>query len=309
MRRIAYTGNRPPVAVPTATPTSGGTPLGVFFDGDSSRDPDGDTLSYDWDFGDGSAHSTSPNPGHVYHEAGAYLAFVKVTDPGGASAIDGVRIDVGNTPPLPSIQSPTASTRFSVGDRITLRGSAGDPEDGSLEADRLSWTVVLHHNFHIHPFLGPTKGDDIAFDAPPPEDLNAAATSYLEIKLTATDSKGLSTTVSRDLRPRTVELRFETSPSGRSLEVDGIPVTAPAGFTSWEGYRFTVEAPSPQSQPGKVFLFSSWSDGGAARHAITTGASPGAFTATFSEAKCGGGVMVGGLFVLLGALVGRRRAR
>ena len=104
-------------------------------------------------------------------------------------------------------------------------------------------------------------------------------------------------------------LIFDTTPSGRALEVDGIPVTAPAGFTSWEGYRFTVKAPSPQNGPGKLFLFSSWSDGGGAAHTVTTGASPVGFTARFSETKCGGGAMTGGLFVLLAAAAGRRRTR
>ncbi len=41
-------------------------PLAVAFRGDASTDPDGDTLAYDWDFGDGTAHATTANPSHTY---------------------------------------------------------------------------------------------------------------------------------------------------------------------------------------------------------------------------------------------------
>ena len=56
----------------------------------------------------------------------------------------------------------------------------------------LTWVVILHHNTHTHPFLDATPGNDIPIVGPPPEDLAAVRTSYLEIQLTATNSRGLS---------------------------------------------------------------------------------------------------------------------
>jgi glucose/arabinose dehydrogenase/PKD repeat protein len=307
VRRIAYTGNREPAAVARTSATEGDPPLGVLFDASASRDPDGGTLTYDWDFGDGTAHSAAAKPGHVYNTAGTYKATLRVTDDRGASTTDSVRIDVGNSSPVPTIQSPTPSTRFRVGQPITLRGSASDPQDGPLTAFSMSWTVVLHHGSHTHPFLGPKPGNDIAFTAPPPEDLAAAATSWLEVRLTATDSKGRTRTVSQELRPHTVGLIFKTVPEGLRLIVDGTPVRGPAGFVSWEGYRFTVDAPNLQAEPGKVWGFTSWSDGGAAKHEITTGSAPGEYAATWSSAQCGGGVGVGVLLVLVVGALRRRR--
>jgi glucose/arabinose dehydrogenase len=307
VRRIAYTGNRSPIAVAEATPTSGGTPLGVFFAGGDSSDPDGGSLRYEWNFGDGSTPVTAANPGHLYERTGTYQATLRVTDGTGASDTDSLRIDVGNTAPVPTIQSPAPGLRFRVGQTITLTGAATDPEDGPLTPLSMEWTVLLHHNTHTHPFLGPMPGNDISFQAPPPEDLNAAGTSYLEVRLTAIDSKGLRRTVSQDLRPHTVGLLFDTDPDGLPLTVDGIKVTDPAGFVSWEGYRFTVEAPKIQPALGKAFVFASWSDGGAARHAITTPSSTRTYSARFNEAKCGGGVGVGMLLVMAGAAIGRRR--
>lgn len=47
-----------PVAIATATPTLGDPPLTVQFDGSTSYDHEGATLTYCWDFGDASAPST-----------------------------------------------------------------------------------------------------------------------------------------------------------------------------------------------------------------------------------------------------------
>jgi hypothetical protein len=248
-------------------------------------------------------------PGYVYEQAGTYQATLRVTDSAGATDTDTVRIDVGNTAPEATIESPDPSLRFAVGDPITLRGSGSDPEDGALTAFSLEWTVLLHHNTHTHPFLGPQPGNDIHFEAPSPEDLNAAGSSYLEVRLTAIDSKGLRTTVSQDLRPNTVGLFFDTDPDGLPLTVDGIEVTDPAAFVSWEGYRFTVEAPALAGLDNVLYGFGSWSDGGSAKHAITTPSSTTTYTATYNEAQCGGGVGVAILLVMAGGAIARRRGR
>ncbi len=306
VHRIHYAGNRTPNAVAKANRQWGNAPLSVSFDGSESADPDGDAITYDWNFGDGSAHANTAKPTHVF-SAGTYLVTLKVTDARGASAVAGVRIDSGNNGPLPAIESPTSSTRFRVGQTITLRGRAGDVEDGALPDSALSWTVLLHHNTHVHPFLGPRSNNNVTFTAPPPEDLRAAATSYLEVRLTATDSKGLKSTVTRDLRPNTVPLTFRSDPDGLKLTVDGAPITAPQSFTSWENYQFTVDAPN-QPSGGKVWVFSSWSDGGASKHTITTPATSATYTARYAEAQCGGGIAFGGLLVTVFAAFGRRRA-
>jgi glucose/arabinose dehydrogenase/PKD repeat protein len=294
VHRIAATsGNRAPVADAKASPSAGTLPLAVAFDGSGSSDPDGDALTYDWDFGDGSAHSTVAKPSHSYTTAGTYTAKLTVKDPSGATGTATVRIDAGNRPPVPRIDSPPASVRFRVGDPIDLRGGATDPEDGTLAASRLSWEVVLHHNQHIHPFLAPTSGNDVAFPAPSPENLSAAVTSYLEIRMTATDSKGLSTTITQDLRPHLVDLTFTSDPSGLKVNIDGTVVTTPATFTSWEGYRFTVLGVGQSS--GGFNGVTYWVEGGPSRE-IVTPASPATYKAGF--ARCGGGL--GTSLILLG---------
>ncbi len=292
VRRIAYSGtaNRVPVAVAAANPTAGQPPLAVAFDGSASSDPDGDPLTYEWDFGDGSAKSTSAKTTHTYASAGSYTATLRVRDSKASTAAATVRIDVGNTPPTPTITAPTASTRFRVGQSLTLQGSATDAQDGTLSDARLSWTVLLHHDNHTHPFLGPTTGNNVVFTAPGPEDLAATKNSFLEIQLTATDSQGLSSTVKHNLLPKQVDVTFATNPTGLKLGVNGTTLTAPASLTSWEGYTLNVNAPAQTGSLDRTYLFTSWSDGGAAAHKIITPSSAATYTAKYTAISNGTGL-------------------
>lgn len=60
------TPNRAPVAVATTTSLSGTSPLSVTFTGNKSYDPDGDPITYEWDFGDGTTYVTDANPVKVF---------------------------------------------------------------------------------------------------------------------------------------------------------------------------------------------------------------------------------------------------
>ena len=105
--------------------------------------------------------------------------------------------------------------------------------------------------------------------------------SYLELQLTATDSGGLSHTVTRRLDPRTVVLTFQTNPGGFQLVVNGTTATATFTRTVIVGSTNTITAPSPQTKGGKNYLFQSWSDGGAQTHSITAPATATTYTARF----------------------------
>ena len=287
--RIRFTGsaNRPPSASLSADPTSGPLPLAVDFDGSGSTDPDaGDTLSYLWDFGDGSAIETTtvPTASHTYSTEGTYTASLRVRDNHGAlSEPNTVRIDAGNRAPAPSISAPSANLLFRVGQEITLSGSATDREDGALPTGSLEWEVLLHHNgSHTHPYFSGT-GNNLILTAPAPEELSATGPgNYLEVRLTATDSEGLSETVSRDVQPHRVDVTLAASPrNGLSLQADDQTFASPKTLTSWEGYGLRVNAPSPQTLDGTTYAFSSWSDREAQQHTIVTGAVPATYTANF----------------------------
>jgi glucose/arabinose dehydrogenase len=292
-RIVRVAGNRAPTAGLTAAPTSGPSPLTVAFGGSASHDPDaGDTLTYLWDFGDGApvAETSGAAISHVYTTTGAFTASLRVRDQHGAvSAPDTQRIDVGNTPPVAVIESPSAGQGFAVGETIDLRATATDEQDGTLAPAALSWTVLRHHAAHTHPYLGPVAGNGESFDGPAPEDALATTNSAVEVRLTATDSHGATATVSRMVAPRLASLALATEPAGLQLSFDGVAFAAPRTWTSWEGWDVTVSAPD---QAGHTFA--SWSDGGARTHAIETPPGGASVTATFTASAPGPTVGSGG---------------
>jgi PKD repeat protein len=84
--------NQWPVAIASAKPDSGNTPLSVNFSSAGSLDLDGSITSHLWDFGDG-ATSTSPNPQHTYIAPGEYVATLTVTDNLGAKTVNTAAVE------------------------------------------------------------------------------------------------------------------------------------------------------------------------------------------------------------------------
>ena len=73
---VTVTPNLPPIADPNG-PYLG--PLEICFDGTGSHDPDGDPLTYYWDFGDGNTGG-DVTPCNIYAEAGIYNVCLIVND-------------------------------------------------------------------------------------------------------------------------------------------------------------------------------------------------------------------------------------
>lgn len=71
--------NNPPVAVAVVTPDSGCVPHTITCDGSESYDPDGEIVSYEWDFGDGNTDQGAVVT-HTYEEDGTFLVQLTVWD-------------------------------------------------------------------------------------------------------------------------------------------------------------------------------------------------------------------------------------
>ena len=258
------------------------------FDGASSSDSDGETLTYAWDLdGDGSYDdSTSSQPTYTYSTAGTYAVRLQVTDARGASDTldEPLTITAGNSPPTATIDTPLPTVTWKVGEEISFSGKASDGEDGALPASALSWEWIVHHcptadTCHEHvweSFSGVASG---TFTAPDHE-----YPSYLELRLTATDSGGLTHTQSVRLDPQAVELSFHSEPAGLKLMVGGTESTTPFSRTAIVGSKNSVSAPSPQVLAGTTYNFASWSDGKAQSHDIVAPSAATTYTATYAAA-------------------------
>jgi glucose/arabinose dehydrogenase len=286
IHRITWIGgNTPPQAVASANPTSGPPPLTVQFTGSGSSDPDGDAIAYAWDLdGDGAYDdATVANPSFTYTTAATYQARLRVTDARGASSLSApitITVGGGNTPPTPVIDTPTSSRTWAVGEAIAFSGHATDAQDGSLPASALSWQVIIHHGDHTHTVETRPGVASGSFNAPDHD-----YPSYLELRLTATDSGGLTATATVNLQPRTANLTFQSSPSGLQLTAGLTTATAPFTITAIVNGQVAVNAISPQTARRKNYVFVSWSDGGAQQHIITVPATNATYTATYRRVK------------------------
>ena len=281
VRRLFVSQNRIPIANAAADVTAGAAPLVVHFSAAGSSDPDGAIVAYAWDLdGDGAFDdSTAAAPVYTYARSGVYRVGLRVTDGAGATGTAAISILVDSSPPVPEIVTPGAGTTWRPGDVITFSGRAADKEDGALLAPSLDWSIVLMHcpsDCHPHAlqdFDNVTGGKVTAPDHDYP--------CYLQLRLTATDSSGLTETTAMKLMPETSRLRFETDPPGLDVVVGSASRTAPFELPVITGSLQSISAPAAQMLGPVTYVFAGWSDGGPLTHDIRVTAPSSTFKAQF----------------------------
>ncbi|MFE0171252.1 ThuA domain-containing protein [Streptomyces sp. NPDC059002] len=151
--RIDYAqGQRIPLAKAKASATNGPVPLKVDFSSEGSTDPDGDPLTYAWDFeGNGTYDSTEANPTHTYTTKGDFNAQLKVTDSSGKSGYANIPVTAGNTAPTVKIETPVDGRLIDFGDKIPYKVTVTDPEDGTIDCSKVTVNPALGHDDHEHP--------------------------------------------------------------------------------------------------------------------------------------------------------------
>ncbi|KIF71185.1 glycosyl hydrolase [Streptomyces sp. AcH 505] len=214
------TGGRSPVAVASANKTSGTATLRVNFSSAGTQDPDGDELTYAWDFGDGTT-STEPNPAHPYKKNGTYTATLTATDPAGHTGTASVRVVVGNTAPKVTLQLPADGALFSFGDAIPFKVTVTDPEDGTaIDCAKVTVRYILGHDNHGHPITS-ANGCEGTITAPADADHDPNANIFGVIDAEYTDGGGggqaaLTSHDEAQLQPRHRQAEHFTNSSGIS---------------------------------------------------------------------------------------------
>ncbi|MBQ4819026.1 cellulase family glycosylhydrolase [Aquimarina sp. MMG016] len=128
---VGGTVNRPPVARFSNDIASGDAPLTVQFDASTSSDPDNDTLSYSWNFGDGTT-ATGVGISHIFTQPGSYTITLTVSD-GSLNDTETTTIVVSN-PDTSVIVTADIITSASGGvapATISFDGSGSSSSDGS----------------------------------------------------------------------------------------------------------------------------------------------------------------------------------
>ena len=128
-------------------------PLTVGFDSTGSLDPDGPSVTYLWEFGDG-ATSTQAAPQHTYTVPGELVATLTVTDVGGASTTDSVRVEAMSPNVMPVAVATATPRKGAAPLSVTLFGEQSYDPDGALGNFEWSfsdggsyWGTTAYHTF------------------------------------------------------------------------------------------------------------------------------------------------------------------
>ena len=151
-------------ATASANTASGAAPLSVNFTGSFAGGTS--PYSFDWNFGDGSAHSSQQNPTHVYTSAGSYSVVFKVTDATAATATDShlhITVSTGTCSVTCQATVPTtgtvgvavgftsSATSSNCGGTVGYLWSFGDGQNSTAQnpshtyagAQTYAWTLVV----------------------------------------------------------------------------------------------------------------------------------------------------------------------
>ncbi len=168
---------------------------------------------------------------------------------------------VSSNKPKATIMTPTAATRYRIGDKVTFSGRGNDASGNALPAANLQWDAVLHHHDHIHYDYFHGKGFTGSFAYQDHGD-----DTYLELCLTVTDASKQQDKQCVNARAQAVTYTFNATPAGLPLIYDGTRYTTPFKVISYVNAKRQVDAPL---NPQTGVSFGRWSDDGAATHEIT----------------------------------------
>jgi RHS repeat-associated protein len=137
---ITAGGNQNPVA-DAGGPYTGRVNKPVQFDGSGSYDPDEDSLTYSWDFGD-EGIGIGVNPSHTYSSIGTFTVILTVSD--GKGGIATAQTTAAITPLLPPTITDFSPSEGSVGTVVTITGTNFDMGGLRVKFNNTSAIITSH---------------------------------------------------------------------------------------------------------------------------------------------------------------------
>jgi PKD repeat protein len=270
---IAVTGSATaPTARLAVTPTSGTAPLAVSADASASTDPQGEALTYAFDFGDGSAvvgPQASAQADHTYTTAGSYTVTVTATDQSALSSVATQTVTVSAAPAAPTARLTVTPTSGTAPLAVSADASAStDPQ-----AEALTYSFDFGDG---SPVVGPQSSAQANH--------TYTAGSYT-VTVTVRNTSGLSSTAARDVtvspavtaQPKYVEqiaTNYSTTANKTSgyvtvwrsggvpvgelavvtLQLTGSPGTGPVTATDARGNSYAVASDVADGQGGRLVV-------------------------------------------------------
>ena len=283
VNELVYAPNKAPIAAASASPEAfcnADSP--VTFSAAGTTDPEGDALTYRWDFeSNGSIDATGATAVHSYPNApdpATYTATLHVSD-GGSTSSARVTVYAGDCPPAFSVSSP-AGESFRIGTPVPLVATGSDP-DGALSNSAFRWDVVLIHKGHTHE-VGTFLGRSTEFQPVADHD----ADSHYEVTLSVTDSFGYTAVGPKiEVHPETVRLRLRADIGKVKLSYGGRTVRTPDKFEAAIGFRANLSAPATVQKGGVTYRFKRWSDGARRNRVFTIPDEPTKLVAKYRRGR------------------------
>ncbi|WP_423998854.1 PKD domain-containing protein [Maribacter sp. IgM3_T14_3] len=183
-------GNLAPIAIASATPLNGETPLIVNFDASDSSD-DNEIITYSWNFGDGSPVTSGIETSHTYNEIGQYFAMLTVTDEEGLADITTLEVTV-----LPVETENLAPIAIATADPLSGESPLVVNFDASASSDDKAITT---YSWNFGDGSSPGTGIETSH--------TFETDGIYNVILTVTDAEGLTDTA-------TIEITVSTSETG-----------------------------------------------------------------------------------------------
>lgn len=225
--------NPPPIAVVSVDRFGGNAPLDVTFDGSGSSAFQGDIVSYEWDFGDGTT-AVGVTALHTYTDPGMYEATLTVTDEDGSTATDTLTIEVTG-----SSTDPLAPTAVAVADPVSGDAPLVVTFDGSGSSDPDGGIVSFEWDF----------GDGTTGVGETTSHTYAEPGAYT-VTLTVTDEDGLTGTDS--LTVTVTEPTVEPQGGAISIEISGAYKYVLDGNASDGSFKIVTDKYGVKSIKGTV---------------------------------------------------------